>query len=361
MVFISIFVVQGIGKASEVMSYFWLSFWAAATTKAEANQTTVNTIWYLNIFCAFSMGGVLCLTVRSLAMAVHRLKASKKLHEGLTKSILRAPVAFFDVTPIGRILNRFAADMDKIDLELTQSLGQAVSTIFSMLGAVAAIVAATKGTLLVPLLPIGYLNYVVQKWFRKSSTELQRCASVAASPLFTDFSQMLSGTSTIRAHGKQTRFFKNCQHSFDQFNALYSTVQQANFWLGLRLDVLGGSIGAIIGAIALATKDSNFIPAGWVGLALSYSIEVTGYLKHGVRMIAQVEAEMSSVERVLYYTDNVMSEAALETKFDPLPLTWPSSGAIKIQNVSLRYRDGPLVLKNITVSIKGGEKIGVVG
>lgn len=359
--FVSIFVIQGLGKASEVMSSFWLSYWAAATTKANGNQTTQETVWYLNIFCAFSMGGILCLTFRSLAMAVHRLKASKKLHENLTKSILRAPVSFFDVTPIGRILNRFAADMDKIDLELTQSLGQAVSTIFSMLGAVSAIVAATKGTLLVPLLPIGYLNYVIQKWFRKSSTELQRCASVAGSPLFTDFSQMLSGTSTIRAYGKQKRFFMNCQQSFDSFNALYSTVQQANFWLGLRLDVLGGSIGAMIGGIALATKDFNFIPAGWVGLALAYSIEVTGYLKHGVRMIAQVEAEMNSVERVLDYSENVKSEAALETKFDPVTSVWPSRGEIKIQNISLKYRDGPLVLKDVSVLIKGGEKIGVVG
>jgi len=359
--FVSIFVIQGLGKASEVMSSFWLSYWAAATTKANGNQTTKETVFFLNIFCAFSMGGILCLTFRSLAMAVHRLKASKKLHENLTKSILRAPVSFFDVTPIGRILNRFAADMDKIDLELTQSLGQAVSTIFSMLGAVAAIVAATKGTLLVPLLPIGYLNYVIQKWFRKSSTELQRCASVAGSPLFTDFSQMLSGTSTIRAYGKQTRFFTNCQRSFDSFNALYSTVQQANFWLGLRLDVLGGSIGAMIGGIALATKDYNFIPAGWVGLALAYSIEVTGYLKHGVRMIAQVEAEMNSVERVLDYSENVKSEAALETKFDPVTSVWPSRGEIKIQNISLKYRDGPLVLKDVSVLIKGGEKIGVVG
>jgi ABC-type multidrug transport system fused ATPase/permease subunit len=230
-----------------------------------------------------------------------------------------------------------------------------------MLGAVAAIVAATKGTLLVPLLPIGYLNYVIQKWFRKSSTELQRCASVAGSPLFTDFSQMLSGTSTIRAYGKQTRFFVNCQRSFDSFNALYSTVQQANFWLGLRLDILGGSIGAMIGGIALATKDFNFIPAGWVGLALAYSIEVTGYLKHGVRMIAQVEAEMNSVERVLDYSENVKSEAALETKFDPVTSVWPSRGEIKIQNISLKYRDGPLVLKDVSVLIKGGEKIGVVG
>jgi len=362
--FVSVFIIQGAGRASEIMAAFWLSIWADATMESMMTNDPMSeerTNWYLNIYAAFGLGGVLCLTLRAIAMAIHRLKASKKLHDSLTESILRAPVAFFDVTPIGRVLNRFAADMDKIDLELTNSLGQAVSTMFSVLGAVGAIVVATRGTLLVALVPIGYINYVIQKWFRKSSTELQRAASVAASPIFSDFSQMLSGTSTIRAFGKQNKFFDHCQLSFDKFNALFSAIQHSNFWLGLRLDVLGGSVGAIIGAVALGTKESGFIPAGWVGLALSYSIEVTGYLKHGVRMIAQVEAEMNSVERVLYYSSSIETEAALETKNDPKPTEWPTEGEIQFQNMSMRYRDGPLVLKDISVSFKGGEKIGVVG
>jgi len=362
--FVSVFIIQGAGRASEIMGAFWLSIWADATAQSMMTNDPMSegrTNWYLNIYAAFGLGGVFCLTLRSIAMAVHRLKASKKLHDSLTESILRAPVAFFDVTPIGRVLNRFAADMDKIDLELTNSLGQAVSTMFSVLGAVGAIIVATRGTLLVALVPIGYINYVIQKWFRKSSTELQRAASVAASPIFSDFSQMLSGTSTIRAFGKQNKFFDHCQLSFDKFNALFSAIQHSNFWLGLRLDVLGGSVGAIIAAVALGTKESGFLPAGWVGLALSYSIEVTGYLKHGVRMIAQVEAEMNSVERVLYYSNSIETEAALETKNDPKPTEWPTEGEIQFQNMSMRYRDGPLVLKDISVSFKGGEKIGVVG
>ena len=251
--------------------------------------------------------------------------------------------------------------MDKIDLELTNSLGQAVSTIFSFLGAIGAIAAATKGTMLVAFLPMGYAYYVIQKWFRKSFTEIQRLGNVANSPIFTDFSQMLSGTSTIRAFGKEIRFFKNCKGSFDKFNALYNALQQTGFWLGLRLDILGGTVGLTIGAIALGTKDANFIPAGWLGLALSYSIEVSQYLKHGVRMIATVEADMNSVERVLYYTDSVEAEAALVTDSDPKTEVWPSKGEIEIQHASMRYRDGPLVLRDLCASINGGEKIGVVG
>ena len=61
---------------------------------------------YLHIYAVLAFGGVLALTVRSIFMAWHRLKASRQLHEELTESIMRAPVSFFDVTPTGRILNR---------------------------------------------------------------------------------------------------------------------------------------------------------------------------------------------------------------------------------------------------------------
>ena len=59
-------------------------------------------------------------------------------------------------------------------------------------------------------------------------------------------------------------------------------------------------MAAFVAGIALATKDvgeTGFIPAGWVGLALLESGQATNFLKHGVRIISQVEAQMSSVQR----------------------------------------------------------------
>jgi ABC-type multidrug transport system fused ATPase/permease subunit len=125
---------------------------------------------------------------------------------------------------------------------------------------------------------------------------------------------------------------------------------------------MGGVISMFIGIVAVSTLDSGFIPAGWLGLALSYSIEVTSYLKHGVMMIARMEADMSSVERILYYTDNIEPEAPSEIpENDPEPGTWPTSGEIEFSHASMRYRDGPLVLKDLSLKVKSGEKIGVCG
>jgi ABC-type multidrug transport system fused ATPase/permease subunit len=252
--------------------------------------------------------------------------------------------------------------MDKIDLDLTQSIGQGMGTIFSVLGAIGAIIGATKGTFLIPLVPMGYFYYLIQKWFRKTSTELQRLTSISGSPIFADFSQVLSGTSTIRAYKQESRFINQCQGSFDKFNASYNLVYLANFWLGLRLDLLGGIICSFIAGLALATVSSGFIPAGWAGLALSFAIEITANLKMGVRMIATIEADMNSVERVIYYSTRIEPESPdLLPEKDPKPDTWPIEGVIEFDSCSMRYRDGPLVLKNITLMINGGEKIGVVG
>jgi ABC-type multidrug transport system fused ATPase/permease subunit len=361
----SCILIQGIGRAFEISSTFWLAIWAEdmlSASQAGTPFTDQEVSRYAGIYALLGIMGVVGLGFRGILLAKHRLHASKGIHDGITGAILRAPVAFFDVTPIGRVLNRFAADMDKLDLELSQTISQGLSTTFNVLGAMGAIIVSTKGSFLVPLVPLGYTYYLVQKWFRKTSTELQRVTSVANSPIFADFSQTLSGTSTIRAYGVQHGFFEKCKESYDVMNSSYMLVQLVNYWLSLRLDILGGLIAAFVGAVAVGTLEQGFIRAGWLGLALSYSIEMTTYLKFGVQMIARLEADMNSVERILFYTDNIEPEAPeFIPERDPPPGEWPKQGAIELSHASMRYRDGPMVLKDLSFKVNPGEKIGVCG
>eukprot|EP00934_Nitzschia_sp_Nitz4_P008776 Nitzschia sp. Nitz4//scaffold175_size95217//10753//15087//NITZ4_004718-RA/size95217-processed-gene-0.45-mRNA-1//1//CDS//3329538924//8766//frame0 len=362
---IAFVIIQSIGRGCELGASFWLAHWTSEMSLADISGepfTDQEVSRYAGIYALFGVLGVVGLGFRGIFLAKHRLHASKYLHDGITESVLKAPVAFFDVTPIGRILNRFAADMDKVDLELSQTIAQGSGTLFSVLGAVGAIIASTKGTFLVPLVPISYAYYLIQKWFRKSSTELQRVTSVANSPIFADFSQTLSGTATIRAYGAQVGFFDSCRSSFDTMNASYILVQLTNYWLSLRLDVIGGLIAAFVGGIAVGTLKNGFIPTSWLGLSLSYAIEMTTYLKFGVQMIARLEADMSSVERILHYADKIEPEAPNRVpEKDPDEGSWPSKGEIEFSHMSMRYREGPLVLKDLTFKVKGGEKIGVCG
>ncbi|KAL5005122.1 hypothetical protein ScPMuIL_018578 [Solemya velum] len=99
---------------------------------------------------------------------------------------------------------------------------------------------------------------------------------------------------------------------------------------------------------------------GLIALALTYSILFTDPFEVLVRLSVELEDYMTSVERVLAYTD--LDEEGERTSIDPLSPTWPYAGSICFANLCLKYTDeSPVILKNITLCIKSQEKVGIVG
>lgn len=98
------------------------------------------------------------------------------------------------------------------------------------------------------------------------------------------------------------------------------------------------------------------ISVGDVGLALTQVMMLTGYLQWAVRQWADLENCMTSVERVLEYTEIEQEDPTGGAIND-----WPKDGSVKYDGVSLSYTSGTKVLKNISFSVNPGEKIGIVG
>lgn len=57
----------------------------------------------------------MCLQVRAFCFAAGGLTAAQRLHEALLGAVVRSPIAFFDTTPTGRVLNRFSSDQATAD------------------------------------------------------------------------------------------------------------------------------------------------------------------------------------------------------------------------------------------------------
>ena len=100
--------------------------------------------------------------------------------------------------------------------------------------------------------------------------------------------------------------------------------------------------------------------AALTGLALTYALRTLDATQYGVRLASEVENLMTSVERVMSYTE-IDPEPGYSTEAHPT-VPWPNEGSVAIQDLSLVYfKGGPRVLKNITFSIFSKEKVGVVG
>ena len=133
----------------------------------------------------------------------------------------------------------------------------------------------------------------------------------------------------------------------------------ASVWLAIRLDFLGSIITFFIAVVAIATP-RGFIPAGFLALGLSYSFQLTQFLKFCVRMLATLEAQFNSVERVMEYSEDIAQEGGSNER-DDIPADWPTHGAIRGEKIEMRYRDGPLVLKGVSFDIQSHEKVGIAG
>jgi ATP-binding cassette subfamily C (CFTR/MRP) protein 1 len=161
----------------QVLSLYWLSYWGQESNQAEQNGDSLSAnqnLSYLNIFAVLSVLSLVCYLLRSIFLANHRLGTSTKLHLGLLQGILNSPISFFDGTPIGRILNRFSSDMVVIDEELSQTLSQVTNTFSNVLGALGAIIGATKGTFLILFVPLVFMYNEIQKYFRNTNTAVAR-------------------------------------------------------------------------------------------------------------------------------------------------------------------------------------------
>lgn len=350
----TIFVAQSLNVSSGV----WLKRWSEVNSSVGGNPDVG---YYLGMYMMIGFATAVVLMAQNCIVWIYcSIDGSRRLHNDMAVSVLRAPMSFFETTPIGRILNRFSNDLYKVDEILCRVFGMFFSNATKVTFSILVICFSTWQVvfLIFPLLVL-YMYY--QQYYMRTSRELRRLDSVSRSPIYANFQESLNGVTTIRAYGQAQRFRFLNELRVDKNMRAYHPSINANRWLAVRLEFLGSII--ILGAAGFAILGikSGTLSAGLVGLSVSYSLQITQSLNWIVRMTVDVETNIVSVERIKEYSslEPEKPEEILETK--PAD-NWPQTGDIKFDNYSTRYRpELDLVLKNINLSIKAKEKVGIVG
>ncbi|XP_042313753.1 ATP-binding cassette sub-family C member 2 isoform X2 [Sceloporus undulatus] len=353
-----IFIAYVAQAAANVGSSLWLSEWTNDAVKYQ-NMTypTAERDMRIGVYGALGTGQALFLLAASILAAHGAVRASRVLHKHLLNNILHVPMSFFDTTPTGRIINRFAKDIFTIDETIPMSFRSWLNCCLGIVSTLVIICIATPYFAII-MLPLGLIYYFVQQFYVSTSRQLRRLDSVTRSPIYSHFSETVSGLSVIRAYGHQERFLQHNEKIVDiNQKSVYSWIV-SNRWLAVRLEFVGNLVIFFAALLAVFAKDS--LDSGIVGLSISSALNVTQTLNWLVRMTSELETNIVAVERVHEYTE-VANEAAWETSQRP-PSDWPNKGEIRFVDYQVRYRpELELVLDGINCDIKGTEKVGVVG
>ncbi|RDI78769.1 hypothetical protein Vi05172_g11350 [Venturia inaequalis] len=346
-------------QALQVSGSIWLKNWAELNEKLGGNSDIAKN---MSVYFAFGFAASAMLVVQTMIMWVYcSIQASKHLHESMASAMFRSPMSFFETTPVGRILNRFSADMFRVD----EAIGKSFSEFFSnasKAGCTLIVICATTPIFIAVLPPLAALYIYIQRYYLRSNRELKRLESISRSPIYAHFQESLGGLSTIRAFKQQERWAWESENRVDNNMKAFLPSIYANRWLGIRLEFVGSLVVFSAASLSiLAVINGGNVSAGMVGLAMSYALQITQALSWIVRLSVDVETNIVSVERVLEYAQLPSEAEEIVRNNRPQP-TWPANGAIQFNDYSMRYRPGlDLVLKNIGLSINAREKIGVVG
>jgi ABC-type multidrug transport system fused ATPase/permease subunit len=317
-------------------------------------------VYYIGIYTALGLAQTIFVIGYSIDLQIQHVRTARKLHAELLNCIMRAPMSFFDTTPIGRILNRFSQDIEVLDNDIFIEAEISMDKAFRCLGTVI-IISYTMPIFIAVVVPVIVILYVIQQFYIRTSCQLRRIASNNKSPVYAHFSETLSGVSVIRAYEAQDRFVADSQRKVDNFQKANYVARAVNKWLEIRLEVLSYIIVAAAGIFAVISRGD--LSAGLVGLAVTYALRVSGEMNIFTIVFGDLETHIVSVERIREFSV-VSSEASWTSSVDDQVVReeWPSRGQIEFKSYSTRYRDGlDLVLKGLDCTIQGGEKVGIVG
>ncbi|KAJ7259774.1 ABC protein [Mycena rebaudengoi] len=342
-------------QGSQVANSYTLVWW-------QQNTFNRSFSFYQVLYALTGISQTVFTYLLGIFMDLFAVRVSRNLHHESIVNIFHAPMSFFDTIPMGRIISIFGKDIDTIDNALPMSMRMFMLVVASVFSSVIVITIFEHYFIIAALLIMFGFGYFAA-FYRASALEMKRLDSMLRSILYAHLSESLTGLSTIRSYGEIPRFIQDNKYYIDLENrALLLTVTNQR-WLAVRLDALGSILVFLVGILA-ATGVSGISPAQ-IGLILTYTTSLTQMFAVSTRLSAEVENYMNSVERVVHYSrgDVIPREAEHESdKEHKPPAEWPARGVIDFKNVTMSYRPGlPNVLHGISMSIKAGEKVGVVG
>ncbi|KAI0761279.1 multidrug resistance-associated ABC transporter [Trametes elegans] len=339
---------------SPVFENGWLRIWSGSYQESELPHPPS---YYIGVYAAVCL---VLSTSRFFVLYHGGIHASTALYKRLLEGVLFANIRFHDTVSRGRLLNRFGKDFEGIDSSLPDNFGRSVFYAGSVLTTFITVSVVGGPVFIVAAVIFGSLYYSgkcnltsYHSVYGQTSRDMRRLDSVTRSPLYSIYGETIAGVTVLRAFGASSKFLRDMLRCADTNSNPYYWMWGVNRWLSARFNLLSS---AVIGITAFVAVLSPRIDASLAGFALAFASSLLG----DVRRFVGLEQSMVAVERVKEFSE--LPREPPEFVEPRPPASWPTSGAIKCENLVIRYApDLPNVLHNLNFEIQPGEKVGVLG
>ncbi|CAG2162886.1 unnamed protein product [Oppiella nova] len=340
---------------------YWLTFWDDNKSESSGGTNWKNIL----IYSLMSCGLFIFATLRSMTFFRMCLRSSHFCHNLIFDRLLRTSMAAFDYMPIGQILNRFTRDIGILDDTLPQKLFELNLALIQLMGLLLVVITANY-LFIIPGLLFAAVLLKVRKLYVKPSQVIQKFEAKARSPLYSHISTTMEGLTTIRAFGVQELFRRQyTAYQNDHTSTWFLQMSTARFF-SICLDYMG--FVYITFVIALLLTYRSELSDSSAGVVFSSILALISIAQWALKRSVDVDIWMTSLLRLKQFTRLPEEQIEMEDNCEQkrkrfqIPKEWPKSGQIAVRNLRMTYPNtSELILKNISLKILSGQKIGIVG
>lgn len=300
---------------------------------------------------------------------------TRDIRDDLFAHILALPAQFFDRTPVGKLITRITSDVEALgDVFSTGAVG-IVSDLFT-LGVIAVVMLSQRwdlGLLLILIvLPISAVVLELQRRFRDANfrvrEELSKLNSWIQENILGIVVVQLFRRERLNSEIFQTmnrRYIREVDQTILYDSALSAVLEWVSWlavaallWVGGQqvMSAGRGSLGGgWTGSLPLPGEPLTF---GSLYAFILFSQRFFNPLRQLAEKFTALQAGFTAVERI----DAILSlPVAIRDPAQPRHLPPNARGEVQFEHVWFAYNPGEWVLKDLTFTIRPGEKVALVG
>ncbi|MDR1428723.1 MAG: ABC transporter ATP-binding protein/permease [Spirochaetaceae bacterium] len=283
-------------------------------------------------------------------------RAARRMRNDIFDKLMNLPVSFFDTRQTGDLISHISYDIDTVNTSLANDLLQICTTVVTVAGSLAMMLAISPGMGLIFLVTIPPAGFFIRHQSEKIHHYF-RLRSIKLGALNGFVEEMVSGLKTIKAYHQE----KTTLSRFDEVNeeavgAYYdadyhssSLGPSVNFINNLSLTLVSvfGAVLYLLGRISLGSMSSFVL----------YSRKFSGPINEAANILAEIQSATAAADRVFALMDE---KGEAPDRKDAAVLE-AVQGRVELSHIRFGYVPGKTVLKDLSLCAEQGSLIAIAG
>lgn len=278
------------------------------------------------------------------------------MRKDLFSELQKLPLRYFDSRTHGEIMSRTTNDMENITNTLNQSFTSLISSVVTLIGALAFMIHLNIWLTFVSFVTIPMVMFLTSK-IAKFTRTFFKSQQQYLGELNGYIEETISGQKVVKVFHREEKVKEEFQHINEKLRDASIQAQVYSGLVGPVMNVMRNISFAIIAAAGGWMAYEQAITVGVVVSFLTYSRQFSDPINQLANQFNMLQSAVAGAERVFEILDE---ETEYENDTSSIEVS-NMTGEVIFEDVSFGYKEGLTVIKNLSLKARPGETIALVG